>query len=204
MSEEIKEYRLVKVNIEKLRISQKKYYEKNKERIQQWQRENKRLKYIEDPEFREKEKKMFTFASKVYEYVPKKAKMELELLNKLTNIVRMDMCPHFPILYGYVLCKKFLNNQDSFIKSKEEDKTISQNIRNFPELVRLNKSSIIITTFNELANGDLWNFLKIYNNNIKLLANAIIQKFISIMFFNYYTNRAHMDTHPGNFLLSKL
>jgi len=155
-------------------------------------------------EFREKEKKMFTYASKVYEYVPKKAKMELELLNKLTNIVRMDMCPHFPILYGYVLCKKFLNNQDSFIKSKEEDKTISQNIRNFPELVRLNKSSIIITTFNELANGDLWNFLKIYNNNIKLLANAIIQKFISIMFFNYYTNRAHMDTHPGNFLYHKI
>jgi hypothetical protein len=54
--QEIKEYRLVKVNIEKLRISQKKYYEKNKEKIQQWQRENKRQKYNDDPEFREKEK----------------------------------------------------------------------------------------------------------------------------------------------------
>lgn len=57
MSEEVKtEYRMVKVNIEKLRASQKKYYEKNKEKIQQMQRDNKRARYAEDPEFREREK----------------------------------------------------------------------------------------------------------------------------------------------------
>jgi hypothetical protein len=49
MSEEVKtEYRMVKVNIEKLKVSQQKYYLKNKEKIQQMQRE--------DPEFREREK----------------------------------------------------------------------------------------------------------------------------------------------------
>jgi hypothetical protein len=78
MSEEIKEYRLVKVNIEKLRISQKKYYEKNKERIQQWQRENKRLKYTEDPEFREKEKK------RTLEHHRKKK--ELKILENIENL----------------------------------------------------------------------------------------------------------------------
>ena len=57
MSEENVEYRIVKVNKEKLAISQKKYYEKNKEKIQQWQRENKKKKYQEDPEFKQKEQK---------------------------------------------------------------------------------------------------------------------------------------------------
>jgi hypothetical protein len=57
MSEEVKtEYRMVKVNIEKLKVSQQKYYLKNKEKIQQMQRDNKRVRYAEDPEFREREK----------------------------------------------------------------------------------------------------------------------------------------------------
>ena len=155
-------------------------------------------------EFREKEKKMFTFASKVYEYVEKKAKMELELLTKMTDLVRMDMCPHFPILYGYVICDNILNNKDSFIESNLKGKKISQNIRKFPDLIRLKQHSKIITTFNELANGDLWNFLENYSKNMIFLANAIIQQFISIMFFNYHTSRIHMDTHPGNFLYHKI
>lgn len=57
MSEEIKtEYRMVKVNIEKLKASQMKYYLKNKEKIQQYQRETKKARYANDIEFREKEK----------------------------------------------------------------------------------------------------------------------------------------------------
>ena len=57
MSEEIKcEYRIVKVNKEKLKASQMKYYLKNKEKIQQQQRETKKARYANDPEFREKEK----------------------------------------------------------------------------------------------------------------------------------------------------
>ena len=67
-------------------------------------------------EFREKTKKLFTFASKIYGYV-KDAKMEIELLTKMTNLVRMDMCPHFPILYGYVICNNMNKfDKDSFIK----------------------------------------------------------------------------------------
>jgi hypothetical protein len=156
-------------------------------------------------EFREKEKKVFTFASKVYEYVEKKAKMELELLTNMTNLVRMDMCPHFPILYGYVMCEKISNfDKDSFVKSNPKDKSFSKNLRNYPDLIKINKDKKIITTFNELANGDLWNFLKVYGTNTKLLINAIIQKLLSIMFFNYYTSRIHSDCHPGNFLYHKI
>ena len=156
-------------------------------------------------EFREKEKKMFTFASKVYEYVEKQAKMELEILEKLTNIVRKDICPHFPIFYGYVICENMNNfDKDSFKKSKEEDKSISQNILKFPMLIKQKINSKIITTFNELANGDLWNFLKLYKSNHLYIINALIQQLISIMFFNYHTGRLHNDTHPGNFLYHKI
>jgi hypothetical protein len=156
-------------------------------------------------EFREKEKKVFTFASKVYEYVEKRAKMELELLTKMTNLVRMDMCPHFPILYGYVMCEKISNfDNDSFVKSNPKDKSFSKNLKNYPDLIKINKDKKIITTFNELANGDLWNFLKVYGTNTKILINAIIQKLLSIMFFNYYTSRIHSDCHPGNFLYHKI
>jgi hypothetical protein len=78
MSQEIKEYRLVKVNIEKLKISQKKYYTKNKEKIQLWQRENKRQKYNDDPEFREKEK------TRTLEHHRKKK--ELKILENIENL----------------------------------------------------------------------------------------------------------------------
>ena len=152
-------------------------------------------------EFREKEKKIFTFASKVYEFVKQKAEMELDILHKMTDIVRMDICPHFPILYGYVICKKIDNfDNDSFVKSNSKDKSVSQKIRKFPDLIKKNKKSIIITLFNELANGDLWNFIKKYGTNTIFLVNAIIQQFLSIMFFNYHTGRIHLDCHPGNFL----
>jgi hypothetical protein len=156
-------------------------------------------------EFREKDKKLFTFASKIYEFKNTRATMELEILNKLTNVVRMDKCPHFPIFYGYVICEKFLDfKKDSFEKSKSIDKTVSQRLEKFPELVQEKKRSILITTFIELANGDLWKFFRAYGNNSIYLINALIQQLLSIMFFNYHTNRIHFDTHPGNFLYHKI
>jgi len=160
-------------------------------------------------EFREKNKKIFTFASKVYPHMNSKTKMELELLNKLTNVVRMELCPHFPIFYGYVICEKILNNKnkfnkDSFKKSNLKDKTISQKINKFPDLVIINLKKRFITTFNELANGDLWKFFELYGNNSSYIINALIQQLLSIMFFNYYTNRIHNDTHAGNFLYHKI
>jgi hypothetical protein len=160
-------------------------------------------------EFREKNKKIFTFASKVYPHMNSKTKMELELLNKLTNVVRMELCPHFPIFYGHVICEKILNNKnkfnkDSFKKSNLKDKTISQKINKFPDLVIINLKKRFITTFNELANGDLWKFFELYGNNSSYIINALIQQLLSIMFFNYYTNRIHNDTHAGNFLYHKI
>ena len=156
-------------------------------------------------EFREKDKKLFTFASKIYIYQKKNKDIEIPILEKLTNLVRMDVCPHFPILYGYVLCDKRDNdNKDSFVKSRPEDKSISQKNEKKPEFVRENINQMLITTFNELANGDLWSFFRLYINNEKYLLNALVQQLLSIMFFQYHTKRIHNDAHPGNFLYHKI
>ena len=156
-------------------------------------------------EFREKDKKLFTFASKIYIYQKKNKDIEIPILEKLTNLVRMDVCPHFPILYGYVLCdKRDNNNKDSFVKSDSKDKSIIQKVEKLPKFVKKNNNKILITSFNELANGDLWSFFRLYINNEKYLLNALIQQLLSIMFFQYHTKRIHYDTHAGNFLYHKI
>jgi hypothetical protein len=179
-------------------------------------------------EFREKSKKLFTFASKVYEYNEQKVLMELKILSFLTNLVRMDKCPHYPIFYGYVLCDNYSRlfnigykfdlidkntgnivkvkkeTDDSFKKTRSSDKSISQTKKKYPKLIQEDIHSKFITTFNELANGDLWNFFEVYNDNTDYLINALIQQLLSIMFFIYHTRRIHNDTHPGNFLYYKI
>jgi len=160
-------------------------------------------------EFREKTKKLFTFASKVYKFDEYKTTIELNLLTKFTNLVRKDECPHFPLTYGYVICDDItnLNYPDSFIKSNSKDKSISQKMDDFPILVQEYRDlsdQKFITTFNELANGDLWTFFRIYGENAKYLLNALIQQYFAIMFFYNYTNFLHTDTHPGNFLFYKI
>jgi hypothetical protein len=74
MSLEIPEgFKVVLINKELLKANQKKYYEKNKEKIQAYQRELKKKKYADDPEFREKEK-----ARNLKSYMEKKNKKSLE------------------------------------------------------------------------------------------------------------------------------
>ena len=167
-------------------------------------------------EFREKEKKLFTFASKIYIFEKKTKNIEIPILEKLTNLVRMDVCPHFPILYGYVLCLRHDNNRffgmfkkktamkDSFVKSDPKDKTIIQKEDKLPAFVKKNNNEILITSFNELANGDLWSFFRLYEKNEVYLLNALVQQLLSIMFFHYHIKRIHNDAHPGNFLYHKI
>jgi hypothetical protein len=156
-------------------------------------------------EFRDKNKKLFTFASKIYKFDYKKTSLELAILINLTEIVRKDICPHFPLFYGYVTCDKFSNNDnDSYVKSNSKDLSLQQDINLFPKLIQQNLDKQVIIIFNELANGDLWTFMEKYNNNVKMIINSIIQNILSIIFFNYHISRVHTDTHPGNFLFHKI
>jgi hypothetical protein len=126
-------------------------------------------------------------------------KKEIKILEDLTKLVIDFKCPHFPISYGSLRCNnarvKSENPDDySIVKDKHKVKKL------FPNLINKNKSLLI--QINELASGDLKNFLKSNNNNDKL--NVLTQLLLSIMFFHNYTNSYHCDTHTGNFLYHKI
>jgi hypothetical protein len=126
-------------------------------------------------------------------------KNEIKILEKLTKLVIDFKCPHFPISYGSVRCNNSRvksNNSDeySIVKDKHKVKKL------FPTLINKNKSLLI--QLNELAFGDLDNYLLNKQNIDKL--NTISQVLLSIMFFHYYTNTYHCDTHTGNFLFHKI
>jgi hypothetical protein len=57
----------------------------------------------------------------------------------------------------------------------------------------------------ELANGDLWSFMKKYGSNItsKEWKNIYEQIFISIYIY-HYIGLVHKDAHSGNFLYTKI
>jgi len=157
-------------------------------------------------EFREKAKKVFTFSSKIYKHKGFKTYTEIKTANELTKIVRKDLCPHFPMYYGNVICYHYIikDDYDSFKKSKSDDILESQLSYKYPKVINKNKSDKFITVFNELANGDLKYFFSIFGNDTKLLLNAFAQQILSIMFYNYYTNEVHNNIYYRTFLYHKI
>jgi hypothetical protein len=127
------------------------------------------------------------FATKIVDSSKSNNLMEYNVLKLLTLLnVEKQICPHFPLCYGALKCD---DKSKSLI-----DKKI--------DLGKL-KDKKLIFIFSELANNNLNNLLK-YNNNHKILLNAIAQIIISIMFFNKYTKSFHRDGHTGNFLYHQI
>jgi hypothetical protein len=126
-------------------------------------------------------------------------KKEIDILNKLTDLVINFKCPHFPITYGNLKCINSnikSNNSDDYSIAKEK-----KNKKYYPDLINNNKALFI--QLNELASGDLNSNFEISKLNQDKL-NTITQIYISIMFFHHYTNCYHNDTHGGNFLYHKI
>ena len=126
-------------------------------------------------------------------------KKEIEILEYLTKLVRMDKCPHFPILYGYLQCNNPLLTSNTL-----NDYSIVKNMNNTFYNINPyigNKIKLYIQ-INELASGDLSNLL--LSSEIRDELNIIAQTLISIMFFHNFTNSFHTDTHTGNFLYHKI
>ncbi len=125
----------------------------------------------------------------------KENKNEVKVLEDLTKQVIDFKCPHFPISYGHLRCNNSRAKSDnlddySIVKDKHKKKKL------FPELVNKNKSLLI--QINELAAGDLDNYLN--SNKNKNISNTIVQLILSILFFNDFTKSYHTDLHAGNFL----
>jgi hypothetical protein len=130
---------------------------------------------------------VFKFVVKVCE-MTKENKKEIET-GKILNKLLVDFkCPHFPFLYGYIKCDKQIDFISDFFKFQ--------------------KSYLII---NELANGTFSQLiLDLFMNNEEeldinhIIRNALIQIYLSIIFFNKYSGFNHNDTHFNNFLFHKI
>ncbi len=189
--------------------------------------------------FRDKNKKLFKYACKITLIYDDGTMDDLEIQKKLTKAI--TKCPHFPILYGYYICKNKNNNSDSYVKSNSKDLSIKEYVKLNPEIALKAKKNTYgnmynlifpnddissfkdendlypklildgikddfdyLITFNELANGDLFNILENKNIESYVIINAFTQICFSLMFFYQETGKYHCDTHAGNFLYHKI
>ena len=116
---------------------------------------------------------------KISKYNSPEIKNEISMLKNLRKLFLNNECPHFPIMYYDIHCKK------------TDYEPLSGNI---------SYSAII----SELANGDLKIFLSKFYDNYLLLINAIEQIIMSILYYNILTKNTHDDCHYGNFLYFKI
>jgi len=140
--------------------------------------------------FKDKTKKLYKYSIKIALY-KKSLKKEINILLKLKEAVLNNTCPHFPIIYGVLICDNYKN-------------IYKKNISLYPLVIKDNIDKTFISIINELANGDVRNFIyKFYNKDI-FLENALAQIYISLLFFYKNTKSFHNDVHWGNFLYHKI
>lgn len=107
---------------------------------------------------------------------------------KLTNLlVKEQVCPHLPLMYKYYIC-----NNCSY-ENKNIQKTIPKE--------SLDNCIIVI---NELADGDLKNFLTKEKPKKSELYIAYYQIYIAIYCIYKYFRIEHQDLHWGNVLYHKI
>jgi len=113
----------------------------------------------------------------------KKKATELKNLEETTNAVLDGKTHRFPMLFGYKIFEGGLDDYQRFPK----------------EYHKFLKKTFIIY-FNELADGDLRDFLNKNYGNDKLVLNALSQVLMSLIDFYKITGKLHKDSHSGNFL----
>ena len=162
--------------------------------------------------FRDKTNKIFKYAIKLM-LVNEQNTYEIKILEQLTKALLEHKCPHFPILYANLICEKFdnFNSGSSYVKSNSNDNKKNKNkikieiIKNYPIIIRKNyKKKQFYFMLNELANGDLKTFIIKYHKDGNLIQNALVQVYLSLLFFYKITLNVHNDAHWGNFLYHKV
>jgi hypothetical protein len=127
----------------------------------------------------------FKIALKIAKYNPKKTN-ELDTLKLVSNAVYMNKTNNFPMLYDYNIYEPV----------KEIDK--------YPKIFHKFLKNPFIIYFNELANGDLKEFLNENYKNDELVINALFQTLMSLIEYYRIIGKFHYDSHSGNFLYHKI
>jgi hypothetical protein len=118
-------------------------------------------------------------------------KNEMDLLKKMSHAVQTHVTPNFPIIYKILHCKH--------VKEKKHKSYID--IRGINDIIQKNRYYVVL---NELASGDLFNFLEKYKHSEIEYESVIFQAFIAMRTFHIQTNHIHNDAHFGNFLYHKI
>lgn len=151
-------------------------------------------------------KPLYRFATKVAIVTPD-SEYDLAKLKILSNAVLTNKCPHFPILYISMRCNSFMDlNESSYSSSSKslKKKESSDLLYFYPELIKNNRDKQFMFLLNELANGDLHNFIFNHLKDDNLLKNALTQVYLSLMFYYSIGKAMHNDAHWGNFLYHKI
>jgi len=127
----------------------------------------------------------YKIALKISSFNPKKTN-ELDTLKIATRAVVENKTDHFPIMYNY----------KTYEPMKDYEK--------FPKIFHKFLKKNYIIYFNELADGDLSDFLNKNYENDELVMNALIQILMSLIDFYKITGKFHNDCHSGNFLYHKI
>lgn len=151
--------------------------------------------------FRNKYNKLFKYTCKITLLTKNSQKDKIIQKILLKSLAR---CPHFPIVYGFLICNKNEKNIDSFIKSNSNSTNVSQNLKYYPRLIQKNIKKNFLISFNEIANGDLEKFALDININADEVFNSLLQIYMSIIFYYKETGLFHLDANWGNFLYHKI
>jgi hypothetical protein len=127
----------------------------------------------------------YKIALKITKYNPKKTN-ELDTFKMVSNAVLNNKTNNFPMLYDYNIYNP-LNNIDKF-----------------PKIFHKFIKNPFIIYFNEIADGDLKEFLNKNYDNDELIINALYQTLMSLVDFYKITGKFHNDSHSGNFLYHKI
>jgi hypothetical protein len=136
-------------------------------------------------------------------------KKEIDIYNKLTALLLKEVCPHFPISYGYLICKNKDDINYTKISSAVSSSFSSSSTINSDFFTFKHKPNLYLIV-NEYANYAfpfiLSNIFKKYDILIasSILNNIIIQIMISMIFFQNYIKMVHNDTHIFNFLVHNI
>jgi len=127
----------------------------------------------------------YKIAIKITKYNKNKTN-ELDTFKTVTRAVIENKSNNFPLLYSYNIYEP--------IKDYEKYPTIFHKFIKNP----------FIIYFNELADGDLKQFLNDNYDNDDLIINALYQCLMSLIDFYRITGKIHNDSHSGNFLYHKI
>jgi len=137
-----------------------------------------------------KDNKKDKFLVKIYavdKYI--KLSEDANISKKLSDMVIKDKCPHFPVVYDKLICNNFKLIHNEF----------ESEYKLFPSLIQ--NKEYQISLLREVYDGNIVMFIEKNCKKTSLIENALVQVFISLMFFYKEINRLYNNFYSNENLI---